>query len=74
MQDSGFGLPRIPLPETVWKIAEGGISAVFFTAARRQNKPLCPSCELMEVPVWALSGISKQFLEEEFSEARAQRR
>jgi hypothetical protein len=29
---------------------EGGISAVLFDEVRRQNRPSCLSCRLMEVP------------------------
>ena len=42
---------------------ERGVSAVPFADVRRENRPLCPSCRLMEVPALGLVGISKQFLQ-----------
>jgi hypothetical protein len=34
---------------------------VLFAKVRRKNRLSCPSCRLLAVLVWKLSGISKQF-------------
>jgi hypothetical protein len=50
--------------ETVWKIVRVTSGPCFIAEARRQNRPVCPSYRLIEVPVWALCGLSKQILRE----------
>ena len=41
---------------------EGGLWTLLYAEAQRQNRHLCPSCRLVMVPLWALFGVSKQFL------------
>jgi hypothetical protein len=57
--------PRTAIHQSAWRNClenrEGGVSTVLFAEVRRQNRPLCPPSRLMMVPVWTLSGISKQF-------------
>jgi hypothetical protein len=63
MQHSGYGLPRNPLPETVWKIVRVASRPYFSPTCVGKNRPLYPFCRLTQVPVLGLFGISKQFLQ-----------
>ena len=40
MQDLGYELPRIPLLETVWKIARGFLIVLVFSGSRERDGAL----------------------------------
>jgi hypothetical protein len=49
---------------------EGGVWAVLFSEARRQNKPLCPLCRLTEMPVWGYPEFPNSFSRDCLESAR----
>src|SRR5215217_2236119 len=61
------------LRETVWKVGWRGVNEARSLACNAKIRSPCPSMLASVAPVWCPSGLSRQSLEEEFSEVRSQK-